>query len=815
MDGHGKDASTQPSSTRAAFKNPFGSLRHRPPKEVPAKVVPVPVKAVPVPTGTVASRISYLQSLASGTSRKSTAAVKPNNNDRSKPSLKQSPNLDADRGGPGRQASTRFGHTQRNDDSNEDPPESPPPTQRILGWQVKRTKNDDSEDKSIKSNSSSKKGFRAKVKDVFAYGERQGSPEIVTVNTRAVSISVNKGKDSRKDLSRETESSEAKPVYPPSSTAIGPTRRLTTVHAPQPAALAKVASRDFAEEALISGRKVHNWLTGNGRGSVDSIGISVKTTSTGRVRSVQQMYSAYGIPEPSELFSKALPPPSRVVGREPRRCHVCKWINVGVERCTCCGHRICAECTIETEPISKATVAAIAAAETARLLLDTDDEIEFEEDEEETYSKYSISQLPRNVDVKFKEENWDQATVTARKRSSRQSPLSTKRPPQVGIFQERFDLPQKNPSVVAHPHTSGDGTSPPPLMRVITPRAMEDSDALNQPPREQRESLSRSPSIPPEVILEYARTLSPPRIRRSDIVKGHRKSIVKDSPFLIADQNAGNRTIKRMKRVTHKGASHVHPVASAYPPSDSSLAITSYHETSSQQSNTLVPIISPTSPKDVVKTLQMSPLMPKPLSPVKRKTDTDETKASQSVVSPPAVPSILSWYTVKENAVEKPKVPSVDSAKTPGRASPFSKAVVSVLATKTELSSPMGSDGQDDEHRAASKTPQQNLYPHGSTRSARKQRRSHVSSSGSYSPMITSTGQIITIYQTSINEHPPNSKRGRRAQGRSSHGPSHQAPSSDTPHPTRSSAERSHEEVRKFAPSCVSEILSVPPPILV
>ena len=261
-----------------------------------------------------------------------------------------------------------------------------------MGWQIKRTKHEtDSDNKSIKSNSSSKKGFRAKVKDVFTHSDRQEqggeSPEIVNVNTRTVSVSVNKGKDFGKDFSWEAERSEKRPVYPPS-------RRITVVAVPPAPGppLAKVASRDFAEEALISGHKVHNWLAeahiDSIGGSEDSVSQSVATTSTGRVRSVQQMYSSYGIPEPSELFTQALPP-SRVAGREPRRCHVCKWINVGVERCSCCGHRLCAECAIETNPKSKASLA----AETARLLLETDDEVD--EEEESTYSRYSFSQLDR------------------------------------------------------------------------------------------------------------------------------------------------------------------------------------------------------------------------------------------------------------------------------------------------------------------------------------------------------------------------------------------------------------------------------------
>ena len=425
----------------------------------------------------------------------------------------------------------------------------------IMGWQIKRAKND-SDNKSINSikSGSDKKGFREKVKDVFGHSDRSApaSPEIIYANQRTVSISVrDRGKD------HGVPDRKGQLTYPPSSTvrATSATRRGTVVRAPpQPGALAKVASRDFAEEALISGHKVHNWLAGHGSGSEASNGQSVATTSTGRVRSVQQMYTSYGIPEPSELFSKPLPL-SRAVGGDPRMCHVCKWVNVGVERCSCCGHRLCGDCAVE--PTVAKPKRATETAEIAQLLL----EDEYSEEDDSTHSRYSISQVARRTSIEFKEEVFGK-TATDRKRSSRHSPMTLKKPPvhKVGIFEERFDLPARDPSIaLARAYTTGDGASPPNRHSLAEQQAgAEDITKLYQPLREQREELTRSPQIPPEVILEYARTLSPPRVVAPEIAKAHKKSMVKDSPFLKADKNAVRKPTPKLKRVAHKGAQHVH-----------------------------------------------------------------------------------------------------------------------------------------------------------------------------------------------------------------------------------------------------------------
>lgn len=752
----------QPSSTRAALKNTFGSLRHRPPSAVP--------------TGTVASRISYLQSLASGTSRHAPSALKTNSSVRSKrpEPAKQEIDVDEDPGRFGRRTSAKFGYpAQRNDDSYEDQPEEK--GHRIMGWQIKRAKNDD-DNKSL-SSVSSKKGFRAKVKDVFTHGDRQdpSSPEIIHVNARTVPISIN---------NRAKQNSEhAQISIAPTVLTVVPPRRPTPDPTEQPPVLAKVASRDFAEEALISGNKVHKWLAGARSGSEDSVGQSVATTSTGRVRSVQQMYSSYGIPEPSELFSKALPQ-SRAVGGEPRRCHVCKWINVGVERCSCCGHRLCADCEIE------AAVPTVRRPEpeTATLLLD-----DTEGEEGSTYSRYSISEVAHKTSIEFKQGTFDKSTIAGGKRSSRQSPMSLqKAPPKVGIFEERFDLPQRDPSIaVAYAYTSGDGASPPHPVKAEPPTQKEPLDALYQPLREQRESLTKSSPIPPEVIIAYSRTLSPPRIFAPEVKQAKKKSVVKDSPFLRADQDAVKKPSHKLKRVTHKGAPQVHPAPST-PPKHEPLPVAAPLATPDRSSQIQVETVAkedeassikcdspgcrathtghrpyrhsiscsrrkgavetvpstPNSPKDAISKLRAaspsSPLMPKPLSPVKRKTD--EMKTLEATASHPAVAAVFSGKLAKENAQEKVKKLSAESAIAHGQASPYTKAVVSVLATKTELISPLGSDGHEDEPPVVPKKTHPSAPSNAN--SHKKRLRSQKSSSESDYATITSTGQITTIYET-------------------------------------------------------------------
>lgn len=676
---------------------------------------------------------------------------------------------------------------------------------------MRRAKND-SDNKSINSikSSSDKKGFREKVKDVFGHSDRSApaSPEIIYANTRTVSISV---RDRAKD--HGVPDKEHQPTYPPSSTAkaTSPSRRDIVIRAPpQPGALTKVASRDFTEEALISGHKVHNWLAVHGSGSEGSNGQSVATTSTGRVRSVRQMYTSYGIPEPSELFSKPLPTSRAVVG-DPMRCHVCKWVNVGVERCSCCGHRLCADCAVE--PNVAKPKHETEAAEIAQLLLEDD----YSEEDDSTYSGYSISQVARKTSIEFKEEVFVR-TASDRKRSSRQSPMTLKKRPvhKVGIFEERFDLPARDPSIaLARAYTTGDGASPPNRHSLAEPQAeAEDITKLYQPLREQREELTKSPPIPPEVVLEYARTLSPPRMFAPQVPKAHKESMVKDSPFLKADKKAVRKPTPKGKRVTHKGAQHAHLasgkakavdaahriVASsaaakdvtprapkAEPPhlarqgANSSATFNNlgpqaptkietvrqddelssvkcdsptcrathdgyhpYRHSISCSKEKFVESVSstPTSPKDVMKTLQMSPLMPKPLSPTKRKT---EKVKIDEVLSQPAAVSVKNDKPVNDNVADKIKM-SAESARLPGQSSPYSKAVVAVLAKPTELISPLGSDGHEDGSPAQ---PETTRPPAPSSESTRKKRgRAEHPSNGSDFATITSTGQITTIYET-------------------------------------------------------------------
>lgn len=676
---------------------------------------------------------------------------------------------------------------------------------------MRRAKNE-SDNKSINSikSGSDKKGFREKVKDVFGHSDRPApaSPEIIYANTRAVSISV---RDRAKD--HVVPDKVHQPTYPRSSTAKAPSpsRGDTVIRAPpQPSTLAKVASRDFAEEALISGHKVHNWLVGHGSGSEASNGQSVATTSTGRVRSVQQMYTSYGIPEPSELFSKALPT-SSAVGGDPRRCHVCKWVNVGVERCSCCGHRLCADCAVE--PNVAKPEHATEAAEVAQLLLEDD----YSEGDDSTYSVYPISQVARQTSIEFKEEVFVR-TASDRKRSSRQSPMTLKKRPvhKVGIFEERFDLPARDPSIaLARTYTTGDGASPPNRHSLAEPQAeAEDVSKLYQPLREQREELTRSPPIPPEVALEYARTLSPPRMVAPEDAKAHKKSMVKDSPFLKADKKAVTKPTPKLKRVTHKAAQHVHlasgkakavdvahrivassaaakdmtprapnaqPLHPARQVANSSATLNNlgpqaptkietaiqddemssvkcdsptcrathdgyrpYRHSISCSKKKFVESVSstPTSPKDVMRTLQVSPLMPKPLSPIKRKTE--EVKIDE-VLSQPTAVSVKNDKPVNENVADEIKNLSAESARLPGRSSPYSKAVVAVLAKPTEPISPLGSDGHEDGSPAQPETTRP-LAP--SSGSARKRGRADSSSNGSDLTTITSAGQITTIYET-------------------------------------------------------------------
>ena len=135
--------------------------------------------------------------------------------------------------------------------------------------------------------------------------------------------------------------------------------------------------------------------------------------------------------------------------------------------------------------------------------------------------------------------------------------------------------------------------------------------------------------------------------------------------------------------------------------------------------------------------------MPKPLSPIKR--TTEEVKIDEVLSQPSAVP-VKNDKPLNENVAEKTMKLSSVSAKHSGQSSPCSNAVVAVLVKSTELSSPLGSDGHEDDASAQANTTQHLAPSSGSTH--KKDDRAEHSSNGSNFATITSTGQITTIYET-------------------------------------------------------------------
>ena len=128
-----------------------------------------------VPTGTVASRVSYLHSLAASTHNIASTAHHPppyKGSDHGLTARRQA-KLDSedDRGGYGRRTSARFGYpAHHSEEAREDPADA---GHKILGWSCSRSKKPDEDDQQ------EKRGLRQKVKDALATERRQNQNHLI------------------------------------------------------------------------------------------------------------------------------------------------------------------------------------------------------------------------------------------------------------------------------------------------------------------------------------------------------------------------------------------------------------------------------------------------------------------------------------------------------------------------------------------------------------------------------------------------------------------------------------------------------------
>ncbi len=591
LDSSLEDASSNaaPSSKRSVLKAAFSARKKH---------------DAPIPTGTVASRISYLQSLGASAQSVSSSAHQPLGVRGGGPlTARRLANQSGedileevdDRGGFGRRTSAKFGFpAKRNESPAFDKPEEKSHT--ILGWQIKRAK-DHADTRSIRSGNSGrsqeKRGLREKVKDVFRTDKEEERPADIPISSGRRRISV-------KDRAREW-SEHQRETGVDSTASFAPSSRRLTIFSQKPVAFTtdgnaapkkpfvshfredldlpgvakleiegtqvqevgrlaadsspslatlvspaveevKFAKRDFANEPATPENKIETWLADASHesvGSEDSLQHSVTTTSTGRVRSVQQMYTSHGIEQPSELFTQPDIVGKLVAGS--RRCHVCRWVNSPVERCTCCGHRLCIDCEkVSYTPDSH---------QDGAFQLDPSpaDEIMFASDD--SYSSR----------ITFEPHSWEKPipkVLRDRKRSSRQSPKSigpVQKPLPIGFVmtsRESSVVGEIKPLSVSKPGTRMHSLQrrPTPLKKghtvvlVVLPKPSSPSPSPTPPQRQAEPQNLVTVALPatkarkvvmkvPEPRPALNRPHTPPEVKQ---IK--RRSTVKDSPFLKADR---------------------------------------------------------------------------------------------------------------------------------------------------------------------------------------------------------------------------------------------------------------------------------------
>lgn len=247
---------------------------------------------ITVPTGTVASRVSYLHSLAS--SARNTGPPPPGSQHHRTP--RQRERSGDSRGGFGLRTCARFGYpAHRNGKPDEDPPAEK--GHYFLGLHKGKFKHGGHH-----VDTNKKDGFREKVKELPSLfelgdlGEEERPEGIKPRETGAVSTTVkSRAREHSQHAKDDCFNSAAKP---------NPTRRLLA--ASTSAVLDhSTQSPDESDISLYPAQAIDEWIgnmTCEPPRPEDSTKHSRTTTSTGRIRSVREMYSFYGIEEPIGLF---------------------------------------------------------------------------------------------------------------------------------------------------------------------------------------------------------------------------------------------------------------------------------------------------------------------------------------------------------------------------------------------------------------------------------------------------------------------------------------------------------------------------------
>lgn len=294
--------------------------------------------------------------------------------------------------------------------------------------------------------------------------------------------------------------------------------------------------------------------------SEDSARDSGTTTSTGRVLSFQQMYAFYGIEEPADSFPAKESEPDAVPRQAPagkrKCCHICRWINGDIDRCACCGHRLCGECE-EMDPATDSDKKGDGGQEF--------DIFEDEDDVEETSEKIEDARAEGELYTPSEDEQENRegksfVAAHARRISFGQSPTS-KQPPLLipaadasSILKEVILVPIAEPAEMYRKSSViAPFTKPAAILKEVP-------SVLPQPLQESKPAASST--LPDIDALDAPSSLpSPLPLVRATLPKKH--STVKNSPFVIADQlSSAHKPVFQARKVVqlagHRGDGSKH-----------------------------------------------------------------------------------------------------------------------------------------------------------------------------------------------------------------------------------------------------------------
>lgn len=513
-----------------------------------------------VPSGTVASRVSYLHSLAASSHNIASTAHYPppyKGSEHARSVQRQIKNgSEDDRGGYGRRMSSKFGYpATRSSEPQEDPLPEETSHRRFRKRDWRRKKSDDD----IGRLHEKERRLRQKVKQAIKH-EHEPEPYATPFYgpTPRTSVSVkSRAQEYEQAAARSRASSSAPPVPPDTNQLPAPFAVLLSAN------VEETQQETVKAEPVSSDSKIKAWLaeagpsTTNTKSSEPSGDNSEATTSTHRVRSVQQLYNSYGIEEPPELFTGRAP--SSVAQSSPesqRFCHVCSWKNGDVERCACCGHRLCEECRLrttandlavskksvpfaiyedaeedDTSPARKARIEAVAEDDTPPA---------------RNMHRETIADVLLSSD--FEQKNWPKhfpSSTRPRAISSRQSPKTRNKESfsmstlPITSLRSSFEIAATQPLPLSV--TTSRKTSKTAAPKVTVEEEPVEQDVPAEPLHIATPSTLRSVSrvlikrtSPPRSILKVSPELS--------AIK--KKSMVKYSPFLKADQGSPSKPPK-------------------------------------------------------------------------------------------------------------------------------------------------------------------------------------------------------------------------------------------------------------------------------